>query len=237
MVKVNSLNGFEDVLDIYYVNKNGSIYSSVLKDTLSEGDNGRGYKVVSLKIKGIRKWKKAYVHRLVAMAYVEGYERSLEVNHKDENKYNNNFSNLEWVTKKYNNNYGTKKERCSVAKGCKCYVYDYRLNFKGKFNSIKKASETLNTNFRGNNSRNEKYFIVSDIKNIPNIKSIYKTIVLKDLNDNTIEIFPTNREARRFFNETINITDAIKNNWVIKNKYKVEVLNYQTLIDSLNLQE
>lgn len=237
MVKINSLNGFEDVLDTYFINKDGSVYSSSLKNTLSVGDNGHGYKIVSLKIKGIRKWKKAYIHRLVALAYVEGYEKNLEVNHKDENKNNNNFSNLEWVTRKYNNNYGSKNDRCSSSKGSKCYVYDYKLEFKGKFNSINKASEILNTNFRKNNSRTEKYFIVDNIKNIPNIKSRYTTIALKDLNGKIVEIFATNREARRFFNETINITDAIKNNWIIKNKYKVEVLNYQILIDSLNLRE
>lgn len=235
MVKINSLKGYENVLDIYFIKRNGEVYSSAINKSLSVGDNGHGYKTVSLKLKGERKWKKAYIHRLVALAYVKGYEENLEVNHKDENKNNNNYTNLEWVTKKYNNNYGTKKERTSLIKGTFCYVYDYKLNFKGKFNSINKASEILNTCFKEINTRTEKYFIVSDIKEIPHIKSRYKTIVLKDLQGNVIEIFSTNREARRYFDNTINITDAIKKDWIIKNKYKVEVLKYQTLIDSLNL--
>lgn len=58
MVKVNSLNGFEDVLDIYMVSKEGYIYSSMTNKPLSVGDNGHGYKVVSLKLKNNRKYKK-----------------------------------------------------------------------------------------------------------------------------------------------------------------------------------
>jgi hypothetical protein len=32
------------------------------------------------------------------MAFVEGFEEGLDVNHIDGNKLNNNFQNLEWVT-------------------------------------------------------------------------------------------------------------------------------------------
>lgn len=38
------------------------------------------------------------IHRLVAELFVEGYAHGLVVNHKDGNKLNNKYSNLEWVT-------------------------------------------------------------------------------------------------------------------------------------------
>ena len=57
---------------------------------------------------------KRYVHRLVAFAFPEicgEYFDGAECNHKDENPANNNAYNLEWVTHRQNNLYGTKIER------------------------------------------------------------------------------------------------------------------------------
>lgn len=48
------------------------------------------------------------IHRLVALLFISNCNPSQNtvINHKDENKYNNRVSNLEWCTVKYNNNYG-----------------------------------------------------------------------------------------------------------------------------------
>ena len=51
------------------------------------------------------------VHRLVARAFVPGYFDGAHVNHKDENKHNNQADNLEWVTIRENSMYGTCQER------------------------------------------------------------------------------------------------------------------------------
>lgn len=65
---------------------------------------------------GLRKdnKKKTYsTHRLVAIAFVENPnpEKFDIINHKDENKANCRWDNLEWCDLTYNLNYGTIKER------------------------------------------------------------------------------------------------------------------------------
>lgn len=69
-----------------------------------------GYHVVML-YKEDRSKRKYQLHRLVAETFIENSENLPCINHKDENKINNNASNLEWCTYSYNNNYGTARER------------------------------------------------------------------------------------------------------------------------------
>ena len=55
-----------------------------------------------------------------------------EINHIDENKLNNNINNLEWCTRKYNCNYGTRIKRYSE-KNMKPVA---QINEKGKVIAI-----------------------------------------------------------------------------------------------------
>lgn len=74
---------------------------------------------------GFRKnglWKDFYIHRLVLIAFCGEIENKPCVNHKDENKYNNQLENLEWCTHKYNVNYGN----------CRKKISDKLLNNKNK---------------------------------------------------------------------------------------------------------
>lgn len=71
----------------------------------------KGYMNIRL-FNGSKKTAKAFkVHRLVAMAFLPNPDNLPEVNHKDEDKANNNVDNLEWCTTKYNCNYNDKPER------------------------------------------------------------------------------------------------------------------------------
>lgn len=93
----------------YQVSNYGNIknirFNRILKCTITP----YGYKVCSL---GKNKFYKSYfVHRLVASAFVDNPNNYPCVNHKDENKLNNNSNNLEWCTQTYNHNYGNAIEK------------------------------------------------------------------------------------------------------------------------------
>lgn len=70
----------------------------------------------------------------------------LQINHKNENKLDNQLNNLEWCTAKYNTYYSNGVERCAKAKEKPIDQYDLDGNFIATWESIKKASETLNIN-------------------------------------------------------------------------------------------
>lgn len=114
---------------------------------MSTEHNHLGYESVKIMVNGKRKHFK--VHRLVAMAFIPNPNNYPVVNHKDENPRNNNASNLEWCTQKYNMNYGTFRNRASrshAGKPCQNHLerpvcqYDLKGNFIASYESIAKAS-------------------------------------------------------------------------------------------------
>ena len=76
---------------------------------LSPTKDRYGYLTVTLNCNG--KSKTIKIHRLVAQAFLPNPDNLPQVNHKDEDKTNNNVDNLEWCTAKYNVNFGTRQER------------------------------------------------------------------------------------------------------------------------------
>lgn len=60
------------------------------------------YRTVQLVKSGRRDVKQYYIHRLVAMHFLDNKNDLPEVNHIDGNTLNNRVENLEWCTRKYN---------------------------------------------------------------------------------------------------------------------------------------
>ena len=112
--------------------------------------NKDGYLKVGLWKNG--KVKTFKVHKLVAETFLEIPEelkhlkgtRYLQVNHKDENKLNNNVNNLEFCDAKYNSNFGTRNERVAEKntngkRSKKVYQYDLEGNFVREWKSTREC--------------------------------------------------------------------------------------------------
>ena len=124
--------GFEG---LYYVSNRGRIKNK--KGRIMKTFISRGYERVALLAD-----QKRCVHRMVAETFIPNPLNLPCVNHKDENKLNNNVENLEWVNHKTNNNYGTRGKRIGE-KLKKPIIVFYNGVFFDQYESQRQAAESL----------------------------------------------------------------------------------------------
>jgi hypothetical protein len=91
--------GYEN---LYKINKIGEVYSVLRSKVLKYGIHEDGYLFVILTKESKR--TKCYIHRLVALQWIENPEDKKEVDHIDRNPKNNNLENLRWATHTENAN-------------------------------------------------------------------------------------------------------------------------------------
>ena len=96
---------------LYAVTSCGRVWGHKSKKFLKQHNNGHGYYWAQI-TDGHRHYKRLYVHRCVAMAYIPNPNNLPEVNHKDRDRGNNCLNNLEWCDRQYNVNYSCKKVKC-----------------------------------------------------------------------------------------------------------------------------
>ena len=104
---------------LYVVSNNGRVMNVRSGRVLRGIVNNLGYIMVGLSKSG--KVKMISVHRLVAEAFIKNPDNLREVNHKDEDKSNNNVDNLEWCDRKYNVNYGSRMDKVRKTKELRGY--------------------------------------------------------------------------------------------------------------------
>lgn len=121
----------------YEVSSFGIIRNKKTGKILKCNQKKNGYLQVTL---AYGKHKDLSIHRIVAKAFIPNPNNYKYVNHKDENKHNNNVENLEWCTMKYNNNYGV---GC-LARNSKVYQINRNTGkIIKEWKSMKDASENL----------------------------------------------------------------------------------------------
>ena len=105
--------------------------------------NKKGYQFVLLRTPSNER-RFYQVHRLVMLTFcpIEN-SNDLEVNHKDENKTNNNLENLEWITGLENKRYGTAIERSHQKQRMKILCVETNIIY----NSMAEASQQTGINY------------------------------------------------------------------------------------------
>lgn len=126
----------------------------------------RGYLHISLSKDGIRKVQ--MIHRIVAKSFLANPNNYICVNHIDEDKSNNNVSNLEWCTYKMNDNHGTRNERISKSAEFCHLQYNYS-KFDKSGNLLKKYTSVRQIEIEGYNIRS----IRTSIRNNGTYKGFY----------------------------------------------------------------
>ena len=98
-------------LSEYGASKNGNIINISKNRTMHTFIDNNGYVVVCITCKNKRKTRQFLVHRIVAYTFIENddIKNKIFVNHKDKNRSNNHYLNLEWVTVQENNVQGRGK--------------------------------------------------------------------------------------------------------------------------------
>lgn len=126
----------------YQVSNYGNIKNVRTGRILKHFIQGCNYYYVILSINNKQKHK--YIHRLVAEAFIPNPNNYKYINHKDENKLNNNIENLEWCTQKYNCNYGNGIEKGHINQRKKINQYDLQGNFIKQWDSALQIRKHLN---------------------------------------------------------------------------------------------
>jgi hypothetical protein len=115
---------------------------------LTTQTNKYGYNYIQLTDNNYKR-KHFFIHQLVAKTFLDNYNNHISINHKDENKTNNHYSNLEWCTIKHNNLYNNRQSKINIVlqntvKSRKpIQQFDTENNLIQEFQSINEACRKL----------------------------------------------------------------------------------------------
>ena len=87
----------------YSIDEYGNVFSFKKNRYLKPYNDKDGYLIITMSDNNIPKRYK--LHRLVAEYFIKGFNKKKQINHKDFNKKNNHFSNLEMSNHRHNQNH------------------------------------------------------------------------------------------------------------------------------------
>ena len=138
--------GYEGLYQVSNMGRVKSLnYKGTGKERILKGSKAsNGYLQVLLYKDGKRKWYR--IHRLVATAFCENPMGYTDVNHIDQDKTNNKVENLEFCSRSYNCNYGTRNKRIAEKLSKPVIAIDVRTGLIVEFESAHEAERETGIN-------------------------------------------------------------------------------------------
>lgn len=106
----------QKVQDRYAVSNLGRVFDLLKLCYLNGSDNGAGYKIVGLQRKDKSNVAMRYIHRLIALHFIENPDNLPQVGHKDHDREHNREGNLYWTTPKQNTADGIRDGKINAKK-------------------------------------------------------------------------------------------------------------------------
>ena len=132
----------------YLIYDDGRIYGNRKNQFLKPHTINSGYQLIDLYCD--KKRKKFLIHRLVATHYIDKIDGLDIVDHIDQNKLNNNVSNLRWSNKSLNglnrgqqSNNKLNEKNIFFCNTYQKYFYKKKIDGKVKSKSFKKLEEAI----------------------------------------------------------------------------------------------
>lgn len=160
----------------------------------------KGYLYVTFSMNG--KTVNRSVHRLVAKTFIPNPDNLPEVNHRDNDRTDNNVDNLEWCTPEYNieyrEKYGTSAKKYTKVLNRPVYAVNLKTSEVSRFESQTEAARQLDCNqgnihsvIKGNrNQANGYWFVRADSSAVESTKSKFGDEVADQVEELMNELQP-----------------------------------------------
>lgn len=207
----------------YEVNQYRILRNKKTKHILTSKDNKRGYLIYLVLRDDDNRIHILSKHKAVALAWIPNPQNLPIINHKDEDKLNCFYQNLEWCTSSYNNSYNETGKKRSEKFKKPFFVYDSERNLIEKRRGINEFCVENNLSSRcassilKKNSEEEKCYSIKGfylfyeqitkedflqrkqkVFNIGNLgkKKFSKKVYQYDLQNNLLQIYSSVHEVK-----------------------------------------